>query len=233
MSSSREWSWNRDERGSFTIEAVMVFPLLFAMILAFVLLGMYLYQKAVVYYAAVITAERASFSWDNSKRESATGILMKAEYDSLYRRMGTDGVLASIFGLGKEDEHTSVVMPGGLDGNGEGPIGLIKSKLIGAAQWMTNAGLPYSGTMKYSGGLAVRNVEVRLKKPIALVPWEGNGSRKEPKAEVKSGIVDPVEFIRGVDLARYFADKLANHPMGKTTAKERAGGVLSTYGEQK
>lgn len=219
-----------DERGSFTLEAAIVFPLLFAMVLAFLISGMYLYQKTVVYYAASVTSERAAFSWDNSHRDPRSGMLLEPQYDGLYRRIGTDGALASLFGMDGKEEGRSIDIPEDArdDGAGDQADNTL-AKLTSASVWMTTASLPYDGTVRYSGNGLSRLVEVELRKPIQMLPWERSWIPGEPGASAGGPIVDPVEFVRSVELVRYYSNKFSNYPRGRTTAKSRANEVLASY----
>lgn len=225
--------WRKDESGSFTLEAVFVFPVLLAMVLVFLLLGMYLYQKVIVYYSASVTTERAAYSWDNSHREPTSGILLKLQYDGLYRRLGKDGQLASLFGIKNGGESMSVELPETSgNGSGHGSSSLIKQKLSQSAAWIPASSLPYAGRIAYARDGLGHYVEIILRKPIELFPWEGSWIKRPPEATAKGFIVDPVEFIRSVDLVRYYSAKFMNHPLGKTTAKAKAGKVLSSHGEK-
>ncbi|MCR2802347.1 TadE/TadG family type IV pilus assembly protein [Paenibacillus soyae] len=235
--------WGADERGSFTLESALVFPALLAMVLAFLFVGMYLYQKAVVFYAASVTSERAAFSWDNSNREPVSGMLTGPRYDDLYRRFGSDGALASLFGMNKTDEGSRIDWPGETTGSGgavenassqetggvsSGP----RSKLISASEWMASAQLPYNGSAAYAISGLETYIEVKLRHPLEVMPWETSWIRGEPAAAGRGIIVEPVEFVRSVALVRYYTTKFANYPMGKTTARSRAGEVLSSIGQQ-
>lgn len=240
--------WRSDERGSFTLEGAMAFPVLLAMVIAFLFLGMYLYQKTVVFYAASVTSERAAFSWDNSSREPESGMLPSPSYDNLYWRFGSDGALASLFGLSRSDGGSIINWPeeAGLSGGeglpgesgeagvseGSSELSGPRRKLISASEWMASAELPYTGSAAYVSSGLNRFVEVKLRHPLELIPWEKSWIRGESAAAGKGIIVDPVEFVRNVALVRYYTTKFANYPMGKTTAKSRAGEVLSSYGQQ-
>ncbi|RJE91270.1 pilus assembly protein [Paenibacillus sp. 1011MAR3C5] len=230
---SRFRKWHKEEKGSFTLEASIVLPILLAMVLSFLLLGMYLYQKVIVFYSVSAISERAAFSWDNSYRDARTGILTKPVYDSLYRRLGSDGALASLFGLTGDESRRSVSLPEEIQESIDSENSdLTKRKLANSAQWLATAGLGYNGTVQYAGDGISRYVETSLRKPIRLMPFESSWIRGEPDGEAKSRIVDPVEFIRSVDLARYYSAKLKTHFMGKSTAESRAGDILHSYGSK-
>lgn len=226
--------WYKEEKGSFTLEASVVLPILFAMVLAFLLLGMYLYQKVMVYYSVSTISERAAFSWDNSHRDARSGMLLEPVYDDLYRRLGSDGALASLFGMTGDEDRRTVSLPDDLQESTDSEsLDLSKRKLARSAAWLTSAGISYNGTVQYAGDGLSRYVQTGLYKPIRLLPFEGSWIRGEPDAEAKGYIVDPVEFIRSVDLARYYSAKLKHHFMGKSTAESRAGNILTSYGSKR
>lgn len=230
--SGRLKRWSKDERGSYTLEAAIVLPTLFAMVLVFLIFGMYLYQKTVVYYAAAVTSERAAFSWDNSHRDPKTGMLLEPQYDGLYRHLGSDGALASLFGLDGKEEERTIEIPEEADESGAGEkTDFAVKKLVKASGWMSTASLPYDGAARYVGNGLSRLVEVKLRKPIQLLPWERSLIRGEPGASADGYVVDPVEFVRSVELVRYYSAKLSQYPMGRTTAKSRANEVLASYGQ--
>ena len=59
-----------ENEGSFTMEATIVFPVFFGMLLLFLIVAFYVFQQGVLYTAAVRTTETAAFHWDNSKRDA-------------------------------------------------------------------------------------------------------------------------------------------------------------------
>ncbi|MCU6710910.1 pilus assembly protein [Paenibacillus sp. J5C_2022] len=221
--------WLAGDRGSYTLESAIVFPLLFAVVLLFLVLGLYLHQKVVVLYAAAITSERAAFAWDNSHRDPASGILLQPNYDGLYRRLGGDGALASMFGLAGEDGRTAVqwpVKPGSSDEND----GLTAQKLLRAARWMDGAELAYKGEISYGVSGLTGAVVSRLVQPVASkLPWEHGAMSEGPAAVYSGSVVDPVEFTRSVELVRYYTAKFGNRT-GAGRAKADAREVLASYG---
>ncbi|MBH5317471.1 hypothetical protein I6N90_06535 [Paenibacillus sp. GSMTC-2017] len=230
MNKKMLFKWYREERGSFTIESVIVFPMLLGLVLLFILFGMYLYQNVIVLYSSNVTAERAAFGWDNSHREPKSGMLLKSEYDGLYRRMGSDGMLASLFGMTGSTEETSLKLPNSSEGGqANDSQSLTNKKMMQAASWMSVLDGAYSGQMVYTGSGLKRFVEVRMEKPIDLLTWEKSWMKEDPAATSMGHIVDPVEFIRSVDLVRYYTAKFINSPVGKTTAKDRANQALAPY----
>ncbi|MCF2940764.1 pilus assembly protein [Paenibacillus alkaliterrae] len=220
--------WHRKEQGSFTLESTLVFPLLLTLILLFLVFGMYMYQKVQLYYAASSTAERAAFGWDNSHRDPRSGMLTETKYDGLYWRIGEDEMLGSLFGLGAGSTDTVITLPQELSSDG-GEIDLSQSKMLRSVQWLERAGLGYKGEISYSNRILKRKIEVKLKQPLAVDALEQSWLKREPKTVSAASVVDPVEFIRSVDLMRYYSSKFADRGGGAGPAKAQAGKVLATY----
>lgn len=224
---ARLLQWLKKEQGSFTLESTIVFPMLLGLILLFILFGMYMYQKVVLYYAASASAERAAFGWDNSFREARSGMLTESKYDGLYWRIGEDEMLGRLFGLGGEKRAAAVAIP--LAGAGEAEAALPLRKLEQAVRWIGQAGLAYEGQISYSGGALKREIEVKLKSPLSNRSVEKSWLRREPMSVSTAAVVDPVEFIRSVDLVRYYTTKFANRTGGAGQARSQAGQALAPY----
>ncbi|MFD1957350.1 TadE/TadG family type IV pilus assembly protein [Paenibacillus thailandensis] len=214
----------RGEQGSYTLESTLVMPLLVLTVICFLLFGMYMYQKIVLYYAAGITAERAAFSWDNSKKEPKSGMAPAGSYDGLYWRIGEDRMLESVFGLASSGDGASAVsVPSELAGADKSE--LASYKLSRAAGWLSDVRPAFEGQADYTRGLLQRLVQVKLRQPVDLPALELLLGKREPKAIASANVVEPAEFIRSVDLARYYGTKLSS---GVFASKD-AGAVLATY----
>lgn len=185
-----------------------------------------MYQKVILYYAASTTAERAAFSWDNSFRDPKSGMLVDSQYDSLYWRVTEDKMLGSLFGLGGENQDIILSLPVEKT-NEEADLALRKIKR--AAQWLSQVGLAHEGGINYSHDLLKRSIEVKLKQPLSIDRLEQSWLKREPKSAAFTSIVDPMEFIRSVDLVRYYTSKFANKGGGAAEAKTQGGKVLETY----
>lgn len=225
---ARLLQWLKREQGSFTLESTIVFPMLFGLILLFILFGMYMYEKVVLYYAASATAERVAFSWDNSHREARSGMLTEPSFDGLYWRLGQDGMINSLFGLREGNKDSTVLLPlsDAVDGSKNA---LPVRKMENSALWMSQAGMTHDGQISYSGGVLKRTLTVKLKAPLSARNSEKSWLRREPKTVTTSVVVDPTEFIRSVDLVRYYYAKFANRTGGAGQAKTQAGQVLASY----
>jgi len=213
----------RQERGSFTLESTFIFPLLLFLIFAFLLFSMMIYQKVVLYYSAAITAERASFSWDNSYRNPRNGMLTDRQYDGLYWRLSDDYLVGSLLGLDQAASGIKLAIPGL-----EEEQGLAQRKLFSASQWIGHAEKqPFTGDIQYDRRVLSKAIQVRLKQPLTIEPLQKLLGVGEPASAARAAIVDPVEFIRSLDTVRYYSLKLANS--NNVSYKEQASQVLLSY----
>ncbi|MNC53551.1 hypothetical protein D3C75_1029720 [compost metagenome] len=87
-----------------------------------------------------------------------------------------------------------------------------------------------SGEIRYDHNLLTRKVEVSLKRLIHLAPLEAVIGDSTQAGGATSYIVDPVEFIRTVDLARYYGAKFK--PSGQNHINQiEAGNALQLFGK--
>ena len=98
-------SFFKDERGSFTMEATLVFP----SVLIFTIIGVFfciiVFQMGTANYVAQKAASELAFIWNNSQKDITTGEFNEDHYsglgkggDNLYWRLSDNNIL-SIFGL--------------------------------------------------------------------------------------------------------------------------------------
>ncbi|MCQ6559124.1 pilus assembly protein [Paenibacillus mendelii] len=222
---------NRGEEGSFTLESSLVFPTLFVALLAMLLFSMYVYQKVAMYYVTSVAAERAAFRWDNSHRDAVSGMAPNNLYDGLYWRMGSDGALQSLFQLDDAEGggiSVNIGTPGGMEGGDQAgdESGEVQSlPVLKMNRIASRVPLPYEGQMTYSFGLLEKTVEVKLKQPLDMKLLKAFG-RTEPKSGSHALIVDPVEFIRNVDLVRYYTAKFKQGSSGGGANQAHAAEIL-------
>ncbi|MBB3072190.1 hypothetical protein FHS14_005205 [Paenibacillus baekrokdamisoli] len=222
--------WPRGEEGSFTLESSMVFPAIFFALLVLIMFSMYSYQKIVLYYTASVSAERAAFRWDNSKRDVSSGIGLTGQYDGLYWRMSSNGVIQSLFGF---DDASSPDKSMRVEINQKGSHNQDTSEasssnlpLAKMSRIADRIPEPFEGNMKYSYGLIEKRVEVALRQPLSITPLEAMLGSSEPNTMGHANVVDPVEGIRNVDLVRYYSAKFSQMTDSKEK-KKQASDVLS------
>ncbi|KGE19039.1 TadE/TadG family type IV pilus assembly protein [Paenibacillus wynnii] len=191
--------WKED--GSFTIEASLLLPIIMFITMLLLFFCLYSYQKSVLLQVASATAERGAYTWDNSHKET-TGSFAAGQYDSLYWRIGEDNLLGSLFGAGAGSGSVTVLLPDKTEGSAED---LPKVKL-GQSAVKVPVNMP--GEIKYTFGLTGRKVSLKLQHLLDLpVLDEILTDGGVPAVEAQSLIAEPVEFIRSVDLMRYYGAK--------------------------
>lgn len=69
-------------RGSFTVEASILMPVIFLCIIAVVYISLLLYQMALVQAISDRSAERGTATWSNPRKDISTGLIAKEELKS-------------------------------------------------------------------------------------------------------------------------------------------------------
>lgn len=203
----------KKDEGSFTVEASLLLPIIMGIIMLLLFFSLYTYQKSMLLQIASAATERAAYNWENSNR-ATDGAFQAGNYDPLYWRIGEDGLLSSLFGAGAEDGSSAIMLPG--DANGGGALPAVK---LNRAAQMVPGGL--QGEMRYAYGLTGRRISMELKRMLRLPVLDhvlADGA--SPDVLARSFVTEPVEFIRTVDLMRYYGAKFKQ---GSTGAKEGSG----------
>jgi hypothetical protein len=213
------------EDGAFTIEASLLLPSVFMVLLILMFLCLYLYQNALGGQVSALAAERAAYNWNNSSRESRTGALPEGEYDSLYWRLTDDDLLQSVFGWKSAEDQASIELPASSPSSSDA---LSTKKLTRTGSEVPSA---YNGKMAYLHGLLSRRVQVGLNEQLPSSPLDHYaGGDWSVGADATSYVVEPTEWIRTVDLARYYTAKFRNSGSGGADEQE-AGEALKLFGK--
>lgn len=214
----------KDTKGSFTLEASLVMPVVLMCTLLLLFFCLYLYQTSVLQMTSAVAAERAANTWDNSHRDSRSGGVAIGKYDGLYWRVQDDSMLQSIFGWAGAKSAASVALPS--EGTGDS---LTATKLSHTGQEIPGN---IHGKMDYSRNLLFRKVTVSLDRLIHLAPLEKAMNRDlQQLGQSASYIVEPTEWIRTVDLGRYYAARFKNGK-GSGASQKEAGEVLKKFAKE-
>lgn len=204
------------------MEASLVLPIVLMVTVLLLFLCLYIYQQSMLVQASAAASERTAYSWDNSHKSAATGSVEQGKYDSLYWRLTDDQVIGTLFGLAGGEKTKSISLPHGEEGGGKLPE--LKMSKGGMAVPTSLA-----GEMSYTNQLLIRKVTTSLNEQVSLTPLSrilDDGG--QIKVSAQSIVVDPVEFIRTVDLMRYYGSKFQGGRNG--TDKASAGEVLQKFG---
>jgi hypothetical protein len=188
---------------------------------------LYTYQRTMLLQVASVTAERAAFNWDNSHK-GAEGAFAIGDYDSLYWRIGEDGLLTSLFGAEANDGGVQLTLPA-AGGSGALPVVKLQQSAGKVPANMT-------GELAYTYSLTSRKVSTELKRVLHLPVLDDIlEDNAEPVVWAQSVVADPVEFIRTVDLMRYYGAKFKGKGQvsgsGTSMEKQDAGKMLTKLKE--
>ncbi|WP_245640141.1 TadE family protein [Paenibacillus dakarensis] len=221
LNRNRRRLWKSSD-GSFTVEASFVLPIVLLVTAMLLFLCLYVYQKSFLVQASSAASERTAFIWDNSKKDAHTGRMAEGNYDPLYWRLTDDRLLASLFSLGSESSSPTITIP-----NTASDSDLPFVKMTKGAESVPDG---MEGEMKYDNKVLLRKVSTTLSWPASIAPLEkviSGGADLEVSSH--SFIADPVEFIRTVELMRYYGSKFKRADGNRTDAGT-ASEVLQRYG---
>lgn len=217
----------KQEQGKFTIEASLLFPLIFLVTITFVFFSLFVYQKVSLYYAATMAAERIAYNWDNSNKHEITGeYKVDAKHGGkekqLYWRLFDDNFSDTFFTVvdriaGEDDSAgaagecqpsgagTIVPLPGGAGASGSLPDRKINN-------YASNHLSHIQGYVSYRNLIVDRKVTVclqtKLKLPSFASALMGNGLVKQT---AHARVNEPVEFMRMIDLTTTYTKQLNKH----------------------
>lgn len=199
-----------DQCGSFTLESTFVFPVVLLCTFAVVFFSLLVYERSELYHTAAETAERAAYVWPDSHKEAATGAFTLGENDGLYWRISGDSISDLLpFGLG--GDSSAVTIPNSATAGSSLP----ERKLSRSAEEVRTG---ITGQLTYKHRFFEREVTASFGRKVGIPDfirgWVGDGTTA---AESKSFVIEPVEFIRTVDVTRSFISQLQSGFSKKTT----------------
>lgn len=207
----------------------MVLPIIMCITMLLLFFCLYSYQKSMLLQVASSVSEQAAYNWDNS-RKAKDGSLTDEGYDSLYWRVGDDRLLSGLFGAVEDGSAASIALPHDMTEGEDLPA----VKLGKAAERIPGN---LTGQMDYSYRIAGRTVAVRLERVMNLpVLDEILHDGAKPEVSARSLAADPVEFIRTVDLMRYYGAKFkggtSEGEHGTGMKREDASAMMAKLGRQ-
>jgi hypothetical protein len=212
--------WGRDQRGSFTLEAGLVFPWVLMIVFFLLFLLVWTADRVTVQYSVSSAGERAAFAWSHSSADLRTGAYAPGEDDGLYWRLRDDALLAGLFGWisGKEDYR----VPIGDNAMQEGGLAIRKLQ-------KTASSFPpgMKGFVSYRNRLGFREILTQASRGSAPGPLQFFGRPGAGNRAVygSSPVTEPAEWIRTFDLVRYYTGKASRSGEGSPYLK-RAGAAL-------
>lgn len=177
----------RDEQGSFTIEATMIFPIILILIILFILFSLVIYEKVTLQYQANRVVSQLAHSWSSSTMNVQTGEMDENDYvtknkDGLYWRLTSN----DIFGIGIADN------------------GLIDKKI--------NRIDEFAGNVSFENGTFTQTIKIEMEKQLSLPPVVADiFGVSSVGASASHPVIEPVEIIRTTDFMIYGFNKFKQY----------------------
>lgn len=169
----------KDEQGSFTIEASLIFPIILILIILFILFSLVIYEKVTLQYQANKIVSQLAHSWGSSTMDVQTGEMDESDYvtnngDGLYWRLTSNDAFG--FSIG-----------------GGGVIEAKKARVGGFAADIT-----------FENGLFTQKMKIEIDKQLSLPPAVANiFGLNSVGATASHPVIEPVEIIRTTDFMLY------------------------------
>lgn len=217
---NRLWKRALREDGTLMIEASLVLPIILYSTIAIVFFGMYMYLMVMTNHAAALASDRGAVVWDNSHKAPKTGQFPAFEKDPLYWRLFQDKMLDRVFGGGFAGGGGYTIQLPASHASGSLP----EKKMSLGAEFLPHS---YFGEVSFGNAVIERTLTATVKQEAFGQSFErmtGFGIKLEGTSV--SAIVEPVEFIRTVELARYMTTKI--QAMNHLGASPKQAGQLVT-----
>ncbi|WP_166241731.1 hypothetical protein [Paenibacillus turpanensis] len=142
-----KWKWLGNEKGSFTLEAALVMPVIMLIVISLLLLAVGQLRSAQLYKFSYQIADRTAFSWSNSHREYKTGALTPGFYDPLYWRLTDNAPVRVDKGSVPDDGLPGAKLAKGLPeaSFGDAYSAMDRSGLFSYVQVSSSSNVPWQG----------------------------------------------------------------------------------------
>jgi hypothetical protein len=174
-------------RGSFTVEAALIFPMIFLIIAALIFLCMMLYQQVYMKAAIDYAANRGAAIWSNPLKGIDDGAVNKKD-------LGKGGLYWQIYDFHKEDKKSS--LKAYLKGTSTKSSYINKYNIINPSSQDISVDLEDFIVYKKLEITAVS----KYKMPFGgILKLFGSDGYYTIKSEANAVLNEPVEFIRNTD----------------------------------
>ncbi|MCJ7840229.1 pilus assembly protein [Lederbergia sp. NSJ-179] len=189
------YSFLKNDKGVFTIEASMIFPMLLIITLSLIFFSLVIYYKSVLQFDANRIADQVSYVWNNSSKDVKTGefdTYTNDLDDGLYWRLTSNNILEQF----------------GLPNIGDSSLVAKKEH----AELIEEIPGPITGSVEFQNGLAGSRINVTLQQPLYLPSAVKTMFGIDlMRAQASRPITEPVEFIRNVDFILYFVNDISKY----------------------
>ncbi|WP_258201272.1 hypothetical protein [Paenibacillus endoradicis] len=204
-------------------------PVIMSVIVIMTVAAIYVFQVVFLQYVSLSTVERAAFIWDDADRQIITGQLRSEEQYGLYENEIMLQLVSKIIPIDNSQRTTSLDIIS--DSNSESdesntsPLTtLISDKLVLAQQHIEHMNLNVNGQISYSHPALLPRIEVTLKQQLSPLTWRKQQVFASPAYTTHRSLVNPISFIRSVDLIMYYTEKLKKMTSSEQSEWKQNGG---------
>jgi len=219
----------RDERGNMSLESALVFPIIMSVIVIMTVAAIYVFQVVFLQYVSLSTVERAAFIWDDADRQINTGQVRSEEQYGLYENEIMLQLVSKIIPIDISQRTTSLDITS--DTNSESvesstaPLtNLIVDKLTLAQRHIEQMNLNVNGQVSYSHPAVLPRIEVNITQQLSPLIWQNEQVFASPAYTTHRSLVNPISFIRSVDLVIYYTEKLKEMTSSEQSEWKQKGG---------
>lgn len=219
----------RDERGNMSLEATLVLPIIMSVIVIMLVAAIYVFQVVFLQYVSLSTVERAAFIWDDADRQIITGQVRSEEQYGLYENEIMLQLIRKIIPLDNSQLTTSLDITSDTNlvsqENNSPPLNtLVSDKLTLAKQHIEQMNLNVNGQVTYSHPAVLPRIEVKITQQLSPLIWQNQQVFVSPAYTTYRSLVNPISFIRSVDLVMYYTEKLKKKTSSEQSEWKQKGG---------
>lgn len=207
----------KDNRGSYTLEATIVLPVILLIFFSLVFYAMHLYQKLVIVDTATYTSSQVASNWDNSYKDTENSLLPTMDNDGLYWRIIGDRSSSALavkkLNYGKNFAEASME----------------------SATFKTAVQADPVVSVQYDNKLISRGVTTEISSDLftPTSPLIRSMMGNNINVKVRSDVAEPAEFIRTCDITDETLSQLLefikNYAPDSKPAPEKINLVASAY----
>lgn len=225
----------RDERGNLSLESALVFPLIMSVIVIMTIAAIYVFQVVFLQYVTLSTAERAAFIWDDADRQIVTGQVRSEEQYGLYENEMMLHLISKIIPMGTTQRATTLditsdTMSDTDASNSTLLTSLVADKLALAQRHIEHMNLHVNGQVTYSTSALLPRIEINMKQQLSPLTWQRQQVFASPAYTTYRSLVNPISFIRSVDLVLYYTEGLKKMSSTEQSEwKQKGGKAIQTF----
>ncbi|GAB4263355.1 hypothetical protein [Thermincola ferriacetica] len=177
-------------KGSFTLEATIVFPLILFILFCLLFVSMFIFEKLVVLNAAVYTSAQRAATWNNSFKDLETGALGgKLKNNGLYWRIFQDS------------DNSSLAVAKAVEATG------LAGEHLAYGVFQNDQTIE----INYNNQLIKRTVTASINENVLMPAWAAKCLGNQIQARAQADVAEPVEYIRNVDILYDYLNRLKGY----------------------